>query len=93
MEHPFLQLSSHFFNPASLANTYYVFAFSLAFSFSVVPPLGLKGLGPNSLIFLSNSIAVSLNFEPSAELQNSILILSGSNPTALRTSVIYSVSR
>ena len=57
MEQPFLQLSSHFFNPASLANTYYVLTFS--FFFSGVPPLDFKGLGPNFLITLSNSIAVN----------------------------------
>jgi hypothetical protein len=59
MEQPFLQLSSLFFNPASLANTYYVLTFSFTFFFSGVPPLDFKGLGPNFLITLSNSIAVN----------------------------------
>lgn len=86
---PFLQLSSRFFNLISSDNTYALFFYF----FFEVPPFGRKGLGPNFLIVSSNSIATSLNFEPSAELQNSILIRSGSNPIALRTSCKYSERR
>ncbi len=87
---PFLQLSSHFFNLASLANTYYACAFSFAFFFSDVSPLALNGLGPNFLITLSNSIAVCWNFWPSAAVHHSIRILSGSTPIDFKTSFRYS---
>ena len=65
--------------------------FALFFFVSAAKPR--RGLGPNFLIILANSMTVVWNFWPSAALQKCMDILSGSKPTAFITSRTYSTFR